>query len=201
MIRKIILVGQGPNDIGFLEGLRDRLGCDAELLDYTDRPVLRQRGTYTRRKDADLIWREFQAAGGDLLIRLTDGDTHSTKTVINTEIRRYPAEAEGLLVCGVCDRDVEHWMGLDRGYLCEYLDCLPTDVPNERQDFTRFVKSRLERIAGDDRDFRGAVAAFVRRASRSTMKAWLEHPSFATFYDDCRQAAIRDDCPVPNERD
>jgi len=79
VIARILVVGQGPNDMGFLEGLRDRLGCDAELIDYSANPHLRKRGSYTKTNDARLIWERRENA--DLIVRLTDGDVDRPQEV------------------------------------------------------------------------------------------------------------------------
>lgn len=198
MIRRILVVGQGPNDLGFLEGLRDRLGCDAELVDYSRDPSLRQRGSYTRRSDARLIWQRFRNV--DLIVRLTDGDTYRPQEACRTEGQRWPEEAKSLLIVGVCDRDVEHWLCLDPGYAGRVLGFDPGHLPADREARSGFIKNRIRRVCPDG-EYQSFVAGIVKKAPPESLKRWLENGAFADFYEQCRAAAQRHDCPVTNLRD
>ncbi len=198
MIRRILVVGQGPSDLGFLEGLRDRLGCDAELVDYSSDPSLRQRGSYTRRSDARLIWQRFRNV--DLIVRLTDGDTDRPQEARRTEGQRWPEEAWPLLVVGVCDRDVEHWLCLDPDYAGRVLGFDAHQLPGDREERSGFVKSRI-RLTCPDGDYRSFVRRIVRDAPPETLKRWLANGAFADFYEQCRDAAQQHDCVVANLRD
>lgn len=197
MIRRIALVGQGPNDIGFVNGLKDRLGCDAKLVDLTSRPILRSRGSYTRSKDAKLITGEAQ--GADLVIRITDAAKDRWQKVVREEKKRYPNELQGRFICGACERDIEHWMALDPRYAAKQLHFEVEDLPKQRADRTGFLKHHIQRrvTGGDYVEF---VSQFVRDASPQTMKQWLRNPAFRQFYDECIAAAKRANCDVNDER-
>ena len=202
MIRNIVLIGQGPNDIGFLEGLRDRLGCHAEITDYRDEPILRKKGTLTRPKDARLIInRCLSRQPVDLVVRLTDGDTKRPQDIARKERTRFPERIDSLFICGVCDRDIEAWLTLDVSHLARTLGFDPTELPVDREARSAFIKNRITRSLQQDQTYTAFVADFVRQAPSSVVKRWLANPAFSAFYDDCRAAAERHDCEVTNLRD
>jgi hypothetical protein len=200
MIRKVLVVGQGPNDVGFLRGIRDRLKCEAELIDYRSVPLLRQRGSYTRRTDARLIWSEAQRLGVDLVVRLTDGDITQPAQVAQDEIERFPVGARERLVCGVCNRDIEHWICLDPRYCAKEFGFDVADLPEERAARSGFIKNRITKMVSTGSSYDEVVATYVLRAPTETLKQWLSDPAFARFYDDCRRAALREECSVETER-
>ncbi len=199
MIERVILVGQGENDIGFLEGLRDRLGCEAESVTYLlGLPRLRQRGHFTLKRDAARISEGHPSA--DLIVRLTDGDADRPQDAYREELRRWPASVQSKLVCGVCDRDIEHWMCLDPDYAARRLCYSLGQLPKERKERTGFLKGRIDEMRGSQsrKDY---VARFVREAPKETVLRWLANPAFRHFYDQCRDKAQQHDCVVANLRD
>lgn len=200
MIERILVVGQGPNDLGFLDGLRQLLGCRAELVNrLSDGSEARLRGHVTRAKqDAKYIW--DHRGDVDLIVRLTDGDTDRPQDTIREELDRWPPEAHPLLVCGVCDRDVEHWMSLDPDYVARQLGFGGRQLPRRREERSGFIKNRIkERCAGQD--YLAFVAGFVSNAPSETLRHWLDNAAFSRFYDQCRGAAQQHTCPVKNLRD
>ncbi len=200
MIERILVVGQGPNDLGFLTGLRQLLGCDAELVNrLSDGSEARLRDHVTRRKqDAKYIW--DHRGDVDLIVRLTDGDTDSPQDTIRKELDRWPSEAGPLLVCGVCDRDVEHWMCLDPDYAAEKLGFDKNQLPGRREERSGFIKNRIKKRCGSQ-DYMAFVADFVNNAPPATVRRWLANPAFSRFYDRCRDAAQEHTCPVENLRE
>lgn len=197
-IQKILVVGQGPNDLGFLEGFRKILNCEAKLLDYETSRALRQRGSFTRRKDAARIWEE--RGDIDLIIRLTDSDQNQPQRARIDEMSRWPSEARDMLIVGVCNRDIEHWLLLDAHYLGKRLDFDSKDLPVDRVGLSGFVKSKIKEkaIAHNYKDF---VAKLVEDAPSETIRLWLRDAAFADFYDECRRVAKKHDCPIPNLRE
>ncbi len=200
MIRQILAVSQGPNDLGFLQGLKDRLGCDAKLIASSELPILRQRGSITKRTDGRLIWDESRRLGADLIVRITDADDQPVRDVLRQECQKYPEEAHSVLLCGACDPDIEHWLSLDLDYTMEQLDFNDTDYPKQRHDRSGFIKQKLQNTRQDQESFSERVARFVREAPPETMRIWLDNASFSHFYDDCRRMAIQHSCEVRNER-
>lgn len=199
MIQQILIVAQGPNDVGFLRGLRDRLGCAAQLVDYTSGDkLLRQRGQFTRKKDAQLICSNYSHI--DLIVRLTDGDIKQPQKVKREEQSRWPTEAQDILAFGVCDRDIEHWMCLDLDYAEKELEFDRAQLPNNREQKSSFIKNRIDKRRGNQ-DYTAFVADFVINAPPATVRRWLDNPAFSDFYDQCRAAAQRHDCEVKNLRD
>jgi hypothetical protein len=53
MIHRIGIIFQGPNDKGFLMGLQDRLGCEAELVEHKPN---RGKNKTTKWREARHIW-------------------------------------------------------------------------------------------------------------------------------------------------
>jgi hypothetical protein len=198
VIVEVVLVAQGENDIGFLEGLRERLRCGANAIHYlSGHPELRQRSHHTRTCDAKDICERFRNA--DLIVRLTDGDANRPQDACREELERWPSHARPKLVCGVCDRDVEHWICLDPDYAARRLHFAPDQLPKERKDRSGFIKHRIDEARGSQarKDF---VAGFVRDAQVATMRRWLANPAFGTFYSECVRAAKLQDCEVNDER-
>jgi hypothetical protein len=200
MITCVLVIAQGPNDIGFLMGLRDRLGCGAELINYQADPRLRQRSSLLKRGQAKLICEvSLNQYPVDLIVRLTDGDTRRCHEVRNKTVEAFPENVRAMLVCGVCDRDVEHWLSLDPHYLARELEFDPSELPAARLERSSFVKSKVSQRAKATRtSFVDVVAELVREAP---LHSWLANPAFADFYDQCRDAAQRRGCEVTNLRD
>ncbi|MEP0842832.1 MAG: hypothetical protein HRF43_08980 [Phycisphaerae bacterium] len=199
MIRKVVLVVQGENEIGFLEGLRDRLRCDAELVHYLqDHPELRLRSQYTRRQDAKEIFRVHRSA--DLIVRLTDGDTDQPQNTYQEEVDRWPEESRPLLVCGVCDRDIEHWICIDTDYASRQLGFPADQLPADRVDRSGFIKRRIDEVRGSQTR-RQFLSGFVQRAPSMTVRRWLGNRTFAHFYEQCRDKAQQAGCHVENLRE
>ncbi|HSW46552.1 MAG TPA: hypothetical protein VLM89_13375 [Phycisphaerae bacterium] len=202
MIEHIVLIGQGPNDIGFLEGLRDRLGCHAQITDYRNLTILRQRGSLTRPKDArQIIQQCFSRQPVDLVIRLTDGDSQQPQAVAQKERRRFPDRVDSLFICGVCDRDIEAWLALDVPYLAKTLGFNPADLPEDREAKSAFIKNRIKKSLGPAQTYTTFIADYVKNAPPRTLKQWLANPAFSAFYDDCRTAANSHNCEITNLRD
>lgn len=200
MIENILLISQGPNDRGFVEGLKHRLGCEAALRDYAQDPNLRIRGQSMRRGEWRILQDSLRSVHVDLIVRLTDADEGRPQTVENEERSRCPDALRGILVIGVCDRCVESWMTLDMNYASNALG-LPVDgFPNDPISRAQFVKGHIRRSAADE-DYHAFVSGFVRDAPPDAFTSWLRDRSFQRFYDACRAAAARADCPIRDERD
>lgn len=198
MIAHIVLVVQGENEIGFLEGLHNRMGCRAELTHYLpNHPELRQRGHYTGKSDARNICRTFQAV--DLIIRLSDSDAERPQDACREELSRWPEAEHARIVCGICDRDIEHWISLDVKYAARCMHFDPAELPGERKDRSGFLKNQIDKARGEQtrREF---VAGFVHHAPAETIRLWLRNPAFELFYSECVRAAKRQDCGVNDER-
>lgn len=199
MIRRILVVAQGPNDVGFLKGLRDLLECDAELTTcLADGKEARLRDHVTRsRQDAQYIW--DQRGEVDLIVRLTDGDTAKPQDTLRAELARWPEQAREMLICGVCDRDVEHWMCLDVDYAARALNFDKGRLPERREERSGFIKNRIREQCPSG-EYDTFVARFVAGAPRETIRRWLQNPAFRQFHDHCVRAARRHDCRVKELR-
>lgn len=199
MIEKVLVIAQGPNDFGFISGLRDRLGCRARLIDHTHHPLLRQRSKHVRTKDAKLIWQECQRVSADLIVRVTDADDNRPQDVKRKEIARFPPEARSVLICAVCDCSIEHWLSIDAQYASKELKFGDKTLPSHDRDRAAFIKRRIAENRGNipcDQ----YVANYIRHAPIETIKLWLQEPTFRDFYDQCVSAAKTHHCEVVDER-
>jgi hypothetical protein len=105
-----------------------------------------------------------------------------------------------MLVCGVCDRDVEHWMTLDPDYASRLLDFDVEELPARRDERSTFIKGRIGKIMPPADSFGDFVARYVTGAPAESFRRWLSNPAFGRFYDECRHAALSRNCAVTNER-
>lgn len=194
MIQRIGIIVQGPNDRGFLLGIRDRLGCHAELVGSRNRG----KNKISVRRDARANWLFFQQQNVGLVVRLTDSDADRWQNVKREEIKSFPEEMRSLLVCGVAEGAVEIWMSLDRSYLEQQLGIAESEVMS-REHIVGRIKSALRRHRSG-LPYDQVVSNLVRQAPSEVFKKWLEHPSLRDFYENCKNAALRErDCPINDE--
>src|SRR5437868_1574405 len=118
MIRRIGVILQDANSLGFLRGLQGRLGCHAALIQPT---VAVGRSTTMTRRQALLAWTQFKHAGVELIVRFTDSDIHRWQDVRRNELQMFPTDAQSLLICGVANSNTEQWLALDAPYLAHRL--------------------------------------------------------------------------------
>jgi hypothetical protein len=193
MIRRIGIIYQGPNDKGLLMGIRDRLGCGAELIE----PRIRGRTQKSTWKTCRKNWERFQRQGVDLVVRLTDADGDRWQEVKREEQSAFPDEARAILVCGVTKGAVEAWLALDRHYLEEKLGIPAAEDLSESEIIGR-IKSAMSQQHSEDYD--QALRYMVCEASPEVFQKWLAERSFREFYADCRNAALREgDCSINDE--
>ena len=197
MIRKIGVIYQDANSLGFLCGLRDRLTCEAEFI-----PPPSRIGTTRdlRASSARLAWRSFKAQGADLVVRFTDSDQGSWQDVRRGGIRVVPPEGRSQWLCGVAVSNVEEWLCLDVDYIANALE-IPRSELEDPASRTGRVKRALRQARRGDEDASEVAARLVREAPRAVFRRWLEDKSLRRFYSDCRTAAARDNCDTPNELD
>lgn len=194
MIQRIGVIYQDVNSRGFLEGLRDRLDCDAELIPP---PAAIGKQRVMRRRDLKNAWSHFQKQNVDLVVRFTDADSVPWRDVQRKEVQRTPEDAKSLWVCGVAVENVEDWLALDPDYLASQINVLVSDLqdPSTR---TGCVKSAINRQSTSTRS--ETVRHIVRSLPTDVFRTWLQGcDSLRTFYADCRQAAARQNCETPNE--
>ncbi len=195
MIHKIGIIYQGPNDLGFLQGLCRRLRCDAELIPA----ISRGRTRISIRRQASKIWQSFRKAGVDLVVRLTDADAERWQDVKREEERHFPQEARSVLVCGVATRNLEHWLVADPGYAKDALGLGPEALA-AAEAITGNVKAAIVDRRRNGEKHSDFVERLVADAPREVFRRWLQTESLGSFYDVCRAAAHRENCQVPNER-
>ena len=197
MIRKIGVIYQDRNSIGFIQGLRDRLKCDAELVEQPAAIGVQQRLT---RKSARQVWRYFQANGVDLIVRFTDADRDRWQEVARDERATFPDAAHAVLVCGIAVNNPEDWLALDAGYLSETLG-VPAQELKDPTRRTGLVKHSLPKLARGGDGKSEVVARIVRDAPHEVFRRWLDDDALRAFYADCRAAATAANCAPPNELD
>jgi hypothetical protein len=197
LIRKIGLIYQDGNSLGFMRGMQARLNCDAEIISPPTAVGKSRNLTPRQAKDA---WLEFQKQGVDLVVRFTDADEDRWQDVRRRELDVLADHFPEMLICGVAVENTEHWLCLDRPYLCE---CIEIDVADlgDLQHRTARIKNAIRRsLRGDDK-LADVVERIVRNAPRQVFRRWLtSDDSLREFYRDCRAAAIRAGCEdAPNE--
>ena len=183
------------NSRGFLLGVKDRLRCDAELIDP---PAAIGAPRVLPRKLAKWAWQYFQKHGADLVVRLTDADGERWQDVQRSELDAIPEQAREMWVCGVAVDNVEDWLHLDVVYLAKKFEL----IQEELEDVSHRT-GRIKRAIGEARKSGegggDVVAQFVRDAPPAVFRRWLNNDALRAFYSDCRSAATRAECETPNE--
>lgn len=195
MIQRIGVIYQDRLSRGFLEGLRGRLRCEADLVEPPARIGISRD---LSRREAKLAWLYFQRKGVDLIVRFTDADRARWQEVRRRELERVPNDAKSLWICGVAVDSVEGWLALDRTYLANALGVGETDIAN-RQNRVGVIKHAFAKLRNSVEWETDVVARFVGEAPSTVFRKWLEDDALRTFYTDCRSAAAREDCDTPNE--
>ena len=197
MIRRIGVLCQDPNSYGFLEGLKRRLKCDAELVRPTT-AALSMNTTMTRRQ-AQLATAIFRKEGVDLILRFTDADRNRWQDIQRHELKVFPDEVSEILVCGVAVENVEQWLALDPAYISEALsiDNLAA-IPADQK--TAVIKKAIARQRHPDEPVHEVTARLVANAPTEVFQRWLKSDdALRVFYQDCRRVAASVNCTVPNE--
>lgn len=195
MIEKIGVICQDAYSKGFLMGLKRRLRCEAELLDP---PGSIGKNKNITRKNAELAWAYFREQGTDLVVRFTDADRSRWQNVRRDDYDAFPEPSRYLMVCGVAVENVEDWLVLDADYMSGVLGVPADELRNPAQRSDK-VKKALKRIAISDESSSEVVARVVEEVPSEVFRRWLSEPSLGRFYSDCRAAAAREKCEVPNE--
>jgi len=199
MIERIGVVCQDRNSFGFLEGLKRRLNCTAELIEPSTGAL--GKSTNMTRRQARIAARTFQEKGVDLVVRFTDSDANRWQDVRRSEVEVFPATVREILVCGVAVDNVEQWLALDRPYIANELK-----IPNVAQlagpDLTGAIKTAIARQRSPDEPVSEVTARLVANAPPDVFREWLRaDESLRHFYQECRAAAPQRKCDVPNELD
>ena len=195
MITRIGVIYQDKNSLGFLEGLRVRLGCEAEFVEPPTRIGRPQR---LPRREAALAWRYFQKRAVDLVVRFTDADGHRWQDVRRKELDVSPEQAGDLWICGVAVNNPEDWLCLASDHLAEVLNLRPEDLVDSEHRPGR-IKRAITLARRADQGQADVVAEIVQKAPREVFRRWLDDDALRAFYSDCRAAAARADCQTPNE--
>lgn len=197
MITKIGVIYEDRTSLGFLRGLRDRLKCEADLIDPPGGVPRAPRMPSTGARRA---WRYFQKRGVDMVVRFTDADRDRWQGLRRDELNSVPDEARSMWICGVAVNNVEEWLCLDEAHLATVLR-VPSEDLQDPEHRTGRIKSALTRLSREHgRDKSEVVARIVRRAPREVFGRWLRaDDALQRFYTDCRAAARRARCEKPNE--
>ena len=197
MITRIGVLYEDVTSLGFLDGLRQRLRCDAELVRPTGAIA---KTPHLTRRTAKRAWEFFQARGVDLVVRFTDADKDPWQRKQQRETTLFPEGASGLVVCGVAARNVEDWLALDVGYLAKALRIEASEL-RDGPDRTGRIKHAINvatTSSGEEKS--NLVSRIVAQAPGDVFCRWLQRDdSLRTFYQDCRSAAAKDKCETPNE--
>lgn len=198
MNQRIGVIFQDLHSLGLLEGLRERLRCDAELV-QPPAPIGRQ--SVATRKNLLLAWRSFSRQGANLVVRLTDSDAVPWQHVRREETNRSPEEAREIWVVGVAVENVEGWLLKCRPPHIE--DFFGGEAPASQQDAPGWLKRRIGELSREcGKPPQEVVSDFVAGLPTEVFRQWLQSDeSLKCFYSDCRAAATRVDCHTPNELD
>lgn len=196
MIQRIGVLCQDRISFGFLEGLKRRLKCGAELIEPTTGSLAKSTMMTTRQ--ARLAWAALHKNGIELLVRFTDADEHRWQEVARHELNVFPPASSSLIVVGVATRNVEEWLAADLDYLSSFLniDRVSLESDPNRSDA---IKGAIARSRSPDEPESAVVIRLVEGAPANVFRAWLQNDSLRRFYADCRAAALRDTCETPNE--
>lgn len=196
MIKRIGVIYQDRNSIGFLRGLRDRLDCDAE---FVEPPARIGKPRILPPKNAKFAWAYFQKQGVDLVVRFTDADRDRWQDVRSKEFRVVPDHGKSIWICGVAVNNPEEWLCLDQEHLAGVLRIPPEDLKDPEHRTGR-IKSALARLSGEQGgDKSEVVARIVRDAPPEVFRRWLTDEALRRFYTDCRAAATAANCETENE--
>ncbi len=196
MITKIGIIYQDLNSLGFLQGLRDRLGCTAE---FVPPPAAIGKQRVLTRKQAKEAWRRFKEKGVDLVVRFTDADGKRWQKTQRDELQRVPDEARSSWICGVAVNNPEEWLALDVAHLASSLNRPPAELADPEKR-TGVVKHAIDELAQrNGRKKSEVVARIVRDAPADVFRRWLKNDALRKLYSDCRLAATRANCETPNE--
>lgn len=195
MIRKIGVIYQDVYSLGFLDGLKSRLGCAAQLV----RPPASVGPTqFMTRKQVRIACERFRREGVDLVVRFTDADEKAWREVLKEEKKVFVGtEFEARFVCGVAASNPEDWLSLDSKYLASELEM---DVGLLRDGRRSAAVKRAIGLAARLANVGSAdiVRRLVAEAPGGVFQQWLQDDAFKQFYRDCRSIAIRLGCePEP----
>src|SRR5260370_11933836 len=141
MIERIGVVCQDRNSFGFLQALKRRLNCAAELIEPTT-GFLGKSTTMTR-KQATLAAKDlFDKRRVDLIVRFTDADRNRWQDIRRQEQGVFPDQFASMIVCGVAVENTEQWLALDRGYIGLALG-IPHAAALAPQELTEAIKSAI----------------------------------------------------------
>jgi hypothetical protein len=199
MIERIGVVCQDRNSFGFLQGIRRRLKCAADLVEPTTGGL--GKSTTMTRRQAKLAALDLQRKRVDLLVRFTDADGGRWQEIARHEQAVFPAELGSMLVCGIAFDNTEQWLGLDRKYIGKVLE-IPDVEAIPKEQLTGVIKNAIAQQRQSDEPVWEVTARLVAQAPADVFRLWLKcDESLREFYRACRHAALRQDCEVPNELD
>jgi hypothetical protein len=196
MIDRLGVVYQDTYSLGFLEGLKKRLHCNAERISP---PGSVGKSRNMTRRQARQAWMYFhQAKRVNAVVRFTDADRTRWQDVRRDELAVFPNSARSVLVCGVAVNNTEEWLALCPEYLSAQLDLDGTAIQND-PNRSSLIKGAIDRKRGPEDKVSDVVARLVSSAPDHVFKRWLQEPSFRDFYVECRRIAARFECVTPNE--
>lgn len=199
MIRKIGVLYQDANSYGFLEGVKRRLKCEAELVAPSTAAL--SKSTMMSSRQARLAVKILQKEGVDVIVRFTDADGNRWQDIQRQEIGAFPEQVKEMLICGVAVNNVEQWLALDPAYIGSVLSINDVSaLPPDQQ--TAVIKKAIAHQRQPDEPAHEVTARIVADAPSEVFQRWLKSDeALRNFYQECRRIAARADCDVPNELD
>jgi len=198
MIQRIGVIYQDVYSRGFLEGLKLRLACHAELVP-TQGNVGRSK--HMKRRNARNACLFLLGKNVDVIIRFTDADGADWQDVKRRELDVFPASVREILVIGVALNNPEEWLALTPDYLAAKLGIDARALRND-PDKSSVIKCAIDvqcRTPDGLSDVAGFVARLLADAPSPVFRMWLREDSFKRFYQECRGIASRFECDTRNE--
>jgi hypothetical protein len=200
VIRRIGIICQDANSLGFLLGLQQRLECVA---DWIEPETVVGKSTTMPRAHARNAALYFQKKGVDLIVRFTDADAAPWQQVQRHELASFPDDIRPIVVCGVAVNNTEQWLALNPVHITETLNINKVDFASASpDDRTGLIKKAILRRRTSLQPAHHVVEGLVAGAPADVFRSWLKaDASLRRFYQDCRAKAAEHRCEVPNELD
>ncbi len=158
MIERIGAVCQDRNSFGFLEGIKRRLQCNAELIEPMTGAL--GKSTTMTRKQATLASLDLTNKRVDLIVRFTDADRNRWQDIRRHEQNLFPSEIGSIIVCGVAVNNTEQWLALDRQYIGQALR-IANAAELVSEQLTGAIKSAIARRRSPDEPVSEVTARLV----------------------------------------
>lgn len=182
---------EGSTDRALVMGLQKRWCPDANLAEGKFRGATR---TSRTREIPQICLELHERHAVDLIVFLCDANKEDWRDVLKKEEARCPEKYRHLTLFGVCDRNAESWLCMDKEWLAQRTGQKPDVFSGD--DF-KPPFARAMGITGTDKK-EAEIATLVEQAP---LKSWLGNKSFADFYEKLRRFSQQRGCRLENLRE